>query len=127
MFQSKNKANSLGTILDYEIEINGDITISGNIMIYGKINGNVHSNGIVNTAEGSVISGEVKAKSISISGTINGNIDIENKVILNSTGSLNGNIKASIVSIAEGASFDGICNMLQTSETKVKKINTLSS
>ena len=56
-----------------------------------------------------------------------GNIDIENKVILNSTASVNGNIKASIVSIEEGANFDGICNMLKPNETKVKKINTLSS
>ena len=96
-------------------------------MIYGKINGNINSNGIINTAEGSIITGEIKAQSISVSGTINGNIDIENKVILNSTASVNGNIKASIVSIEEGANFDGICNMLKPNETKVKKINTLSS
>ncbi len=127
MFQSKNKTNSLGTILDHKIELNGDITIAGNIMIYGKVNGNIHSTGIIHTAEGSIITGEIKAKSISISGTINGNIDIEDKVILSSNGTLHGNIKASIVSIEEGANFDGICNMLKSAETKVKKISTLSS
>tara|TARA_B100000686_G_scaffold336978_1_gene407514 strand:- start:539 stop:922 length:384 start_codon:yes stop_codon:yes gene_type:complete len=127
MFQSNNKSNSLGTILAPEIELNGDISVAGNIIIYGKINGNIHSNGLVNMAEGSIITGEVKAKSISISGTINGNIDIDDKVIINSTGTLNGNIKASIVSIEEGANFDGMCNMLNTKESKVKKISTLSS
>ena len=54
-------------------------------------------------------------------------LEHSNKVILNSTASVNGNIKASIVSIEEGANFDGICNMLKPNETKVKKINTLSS
>ena len=117
MFQSNNKSSSLGTILAPEIEIKGDITISDNI----------HSNGNINTAEGSVITGDITAKSLSISGTINGNLDIEEKVILNSSGCLNGNIKANIISIDEGASFEGMCNMLNHNETKVQKISNLSS
>jgi cytoskeletal protein CcmA (bactofilin family) len=127
MFQSNNKSSSLGTILAPEIEIKGDITISDNIIIYGKVNGNIHSNGNINTAEGSVITGDITAKSLSISGTINGNLDIEEKVILNSSGCLNGNIKANIISIDEGASFEGMCNMLNHNETKVQKISNLSS
>jgi len=127
MFQSNNKSSSLGTILAPEIEINGDITISENIIIYGKVIGNICSNGNINTAEGSVITGNIIAKSISVSGTINGNLDIEEKVILNASGSLNGNIKANIISIDEGASFEGMCNMLNHNETKVQKISNLSS
>ena len=127
MFQSNNKSSSLGTILAPEIEIKGDITISDNIIIYGKVIGNIHSNGNINTAEGSVITGDITAKSLSISGTINGNLDIEEKVILNSSGCLNGNIKANIISIDEGASFEGMCNMLNHNETKVQKISNLSS
>ncbi len=127
MFQSNNKSSSLGTILAPEIEINGDITISENIIIYGKVIGNICSNGNINTAEGSAITGNIIAKSISVSGTINGNLDIEEKVILNASGSLNGNIKANIISIDEGASFEGMCNMLNHNETKVQKISNLSS
>ena len=127
MFQSNNKSSSLGTILAPEIEIQGDITISENIIIYGKVIGNICSSGNINTAEGSVISGKIKAKSISISGVINGDLDIEDKVILNSAGTLNGNIKASIISIEEGANFEGMCNMLHQNETKVQKISNLSS
>ena len=33
MFQSKNNTNSLGSILSKDIEINGDINISGDILI----------------------------------------------------------------------------------------------
>ena len=127
MFQSNNKSSSLGTILASEIEIKGDITISENIIIYGKVIGNICSNGNINTAEGSVITGNIKAKSISVSGTINGNLDIEEKVILNASGNLNGDIKASIISVDEGASFEGMCNMLNHNETKVQKISNLSS
>ena len=125
MFQSKNNTNSLGSIMSKDIEINGDINISGDILIYGKVYGNINSTGVINTAKGSVVDGHITAKKIFISGTVNGNLDIENKVIIESSGTLNGNIKASIITIEEGANFDGMCNMLKTSESNVQKISAI--
>jgi len=125
MFQSKNNTSSLGSIMSKDIEINGDINISGDILIYGKVYGNINSNGIINTAKGSVIEGHITAKKIFISGAVNGNLDIENKVVIETSGTLNGNIKASIITIEEGASFDGMCNMLKSSESNVQKISSI--
>ena len=125
MFQSKNNTTSLGSIMSKDIEINGDINISGDILIYGKIYGNINSNGVINTAKGSVIKGHITAKKIFISGTITGNVDIEDKVVIESSGTLNGNIKASIITIQEGANFDGMCNMLKPSEANVQKISAI--
>ena len=125
MFQSKNNTNSLSSIISQDVEINGDIDISGDIIIYGKIYGNINSTGVINTAQGSVIDGHIKAKKIFISGTITGNLDVEEKVIIESSGTLNGNIKASIVTIEEGANFDGMCNMLKTKESTVQKISAI--
>jgi len=125
MFQSKNNTSSLGSIMSRDIEINGDINISGDILIYGKVYGNIHSNGVINTAKGSVIEGHITAKKIFISGSVNGNLDIENKVVIESSGTLNGNIKASIITIEEGANFDGMCNMLKSSESNVQKISAI--
>ena len=45
MFQSDKKVNSLGTILGPDIEFKGDINASGNIIIYGKIIGNINLEG----------------------------------------------------------------------------------
>ena len=125
MFQSKNNTNSLGSILSKDIEINGDINISGDILIYGKVYGNINSTGVINTAKGSIIEGHITAKTIFVSGVVNGNLDIENKVVIESSGTLNGNIKASIITIQEGANFDGMCNMLKTSEANVQKISAI--
>ena len=125
MFQSKNNTSSLGSIMSKDIEINGDINISGDILIYGKIYGNINSNGVINTAKGSVIDGHITAKKIFISGSINGNLDIENKVVIESSGTLNGNIKASIITIEEGANFDGMCNMLKSDVSNVQKISAI--
>ena len=125
MFQSKSNTSSLGSIMSTDIEINGDINISGDILIYGKVYGNINSTGVINTAKGSVIEGHITARKIFISGSVNGNLDIENKVVIESSGTLNGNIKASIITIEEGANFDGMCNMLKSSESNVQKINAI--
>ena len=128
MFQSnKNSSNSLGSILAPEIEINGDINVAGNVIVYGKVFGSIKSTGTVNTAKGSFIEGNVDAKDLFISGKITGNINIENKVVLGSSGELTGNIEAAIITIEEGANFDGMCNMLKGVESKVKKISTINA
>ena len=127
MFQSDKKNNSLGTILGPDIEFSGDIKASGNIIIYGQINGNIICSGDVNTAKESKIIGDVKAQNIFISGKIEGNLNIENKVVLGKTGVLAGDIQSSILTIEEGGNFDGMCNMLKPSESKVQKISSISS
>ena len=124
MFQSNNKQNTLGTILAPEIDIKGDINVSGNIIIYGKVTGNIISNGTVNTAKGSIIEGNIQAQSIFISGEVHGDIDVENKIVLGESCQLKGNVRASIVTIEEGANFDGMCNMLKNKEPKIEQINT---
>tara|TARA_Y100000996_G_scaffold389066_1_gene349169 strand:+ start:367 stop:753 length:387 start_codon:yes stop_codon:yes gene_type:complete len=124
MFQSDKKQSSLGTILAPEIDIKGDINVSGNIIIYGKVSGNITSSGTVNTAKGSIVNGNIKADATFISGEVNGDLDIEQKVVLGSSCKLNGNLQALIITIEEGASFDGICSMLKTKELQVEKINT---
>ena len=128
MFQSDKKTNSLGSILAPEIEIKGDINVSGNIIVYGKVYGCIKSSGLVNTAPGSLVEGDIKARDAFISGKVSGNLDIDNKVVLGSSGELSGNIQSVIITIEEGANFDGMCNMLKAnSESKVKKIGTLNA
>ena len=124
MFQSDNKKNSLGTILAPEIDIKGDINVSGNIIVYGKVTGNIISNGTVNTAKGSIIKGNIKAQATSISGEVHGDVEVEKKIVLGTSCQLKGNVSAAIITIEEGANFDGMCNMLQNKEAKIEQINT---
>ena len=124
MFQSDNKQNTLGTILAPEIDIKGDINVHGNIMVYGKVHGNIVSSGTVNTAKGSIIEGNIQAQAIFISGEVHGDLDVDKKVVLGPSCKLTGNIQAAIITIEEGANFDGICSMLQTKEPKIEQINT---
>ena len=129
MFQSDKKSNVLGSILDPNIEINGDINVSANLIVHGKVNGNVASTETINTAKGSIIQGNIVAKNVMISGKIHGDIEASEKIVLGAHANLVGNLKASILIIEEGAQFDGMSNMLKAKsiDSKVKKINTVNS
>ena len=120
MFQS-NKLDSkisskTSSILGPELEIHGDVKVSGSLLIYGKVLGNIQSNGTVQTANGSLVTGNISAKDITIGGKVEGDLDVEKKVTLGDTSFLTGNLKASILTIEEGAKFDGVCNMIKNSQ-----------
>ena len=129
MFQSDKKSTALGSILDPNIEINGNIDVTANLVIHGKVNGNVTSTQTLSTAKGSKIKGNIIAKTAMISGEVHGDLEVSEKIVLGQTAHLVGNLKASILIIEEGAKFDGMSNMLKakTIDSKVKKINAINS
>ena len=130
MFQLNNVKSNISSILGPEVEIKGDVTVSGDLLIYGKVNGDILSKGEIVSAKGSTVVGNIYAHNASISGKIEGNLEVESKAILGVSSHLTGNLKASIITIEEGARFDGMCSMIQkktsTSDTKLK-VDTSSS
>ena len=123
MFQSNNKNNNMSSILGPELEINGDVKVDGNLLIYGKVYGSIQSKGSVRTAKGSIVQGDIIAREASISGEVSGNLNIESKVNLGKSSVLKGDLKASILTIEEGACFEGVCNMHQKGQ-KLKSIKS---
>ena len=120
MFQSdkpdSKMSSKTSSILGPELEIHGDVKVSGSLLIYGKVFGNIQSNGAVQTANGSVVNGNISAKDVAIGGKVDGDLDVEKKVTLGDTSHLSGNLKASILTIEEGAKFDGVCSMATKSQ-----------
>ena len=124
MFQSNNMKNNMSSILGPEVEINGDVKVAGDLLIYGKVYGNILSEGAVNSAKGSLIKGDINAKNASISGTVEGNLNIQSKIILGKNSYLTGNLKAAIITIEEGARFDGMCSMVKNQTETIKNKDT---
>ena len=116
MFQSEKSESKTSSILGPELEIHGDVKVSGSLLIYGKVFGSIQSSGAVRTANGSVVNGNISAKEAAIGGKVDGDLDIEKKVTLGDTSFLTGNLKAAILTIEEGAKFDGVCSMLKKSQ-----------
>jgi len=117
MFQSEKPESKTSSILGPELEIHGDVKVSGSLLIYGKVFGSIQSSGAVRTANGSVVNGNISAKEAAIGGKVDGDLDVEKKVTLGDTSFLTGNLKAAILIIEEGAKFDGVCSMMNQSQT----------
>ena len=124
MFQSDKEDSKMSSILGPELEIHGDVKVSGSLLIYGKVFGNIQSNGAVRTANGSLVNGNITAKDVTISGKVDGDVVVEKKVTLGDTSLLTGNLKASILTIEEGARFDGVCSMAKNSQPEKKQLDT---
>ena len=123
MFQS-DKKNNMSSILGPEIEVNGDLKIKGDILIYGTVLGNVECKGKVHTSKGSLINGNVNSISAYINGKIEGDLRAQDKVVLAKFSQLKGNLVSSTLTIEEGARFDGVCNMQnKSSSINKQKLN----
>lgn len=118
MFQQSS--NSMSSIIGPDLEINGDINIKGDLLIYGQVVGNINCDGLVTTMKGSIVNGSIATKFADISGKIEGNLEAKNKVSLSSTASLSGDLLASIIVIEEGAKFNGLCKMNSESDEKLQ-------
>ena len=118
MFQQSS--NSMSSIIGPDLEINGNINIKGDLLIYGHVEGSINCDGLVTTMKGSTVNGSIVTKFADISGKIEGNLEAKNKVSLSSTASLSGDLLASIIVIEEGANFNGLCKMNSESEEKLQ-------
>ena len=128
MFQQNS--NSMSSIIGPDLDIKGNINIKGDLLIYGKVEGNIDCNGLITTMKGSTVKGSVKTVFADISGNIEGDLEVDKKVSLSSSASLKGDLLASNIVIEEGAQFSGLCKMSSesntTSKLSRKKVTTLN-
>ena len=106
--------------------VNGNIDVPGKLSISGVVNGNsraaeifannakltgeVVSEGAVKIGQGSVVIGNITAKSAVIAGAVKGDIDVHGPVVLDTSAIVMGNIKSKAVQIMNGAVIEGLCS-----------------
>ena len=122
MFQSSKSGKSSSSILSADVEVYGDLKVSGSMLVYGKIFGSIESKGSIRTGKGSFVKGDVQAIEAVINGNVQGDVIVNGKVTLGPYSHLMGNLTAGILVIQEGARFDGLCNMVKSSGSKTKPL-----
>ena len=90
-----------------DVEIKGSIKFQKELLIDGKVEGKIKSNGVLTIGENADIRGEIKVKSITVHGKVQGNITVGERCELKSTCMLQGDLKAACLVIEEGATFIG--------------------
>src|SRR2546427_11413830 len=94
-------------ILSSDVEIKGSIKFQKELLIDGKVEGDINSDGVLTVGENAEIRGEIKTKSITVYGKVHGNITVAERCELKSKCTLQGDLKAARLIIEEGATFIG--------------------
>jgi len=94
-------------VLANDVEIKGSLKFSQDLIIDGKIDGEVMSDGSLTVGENALVQGEVKTKSCTIFGKVQGNVTVTERCELKMNAVLEGDIAAGTLAIEEGATFMG--------------------
>lgn len=110
-FGRKDKPDKITTVIGSETEINGVLIGDGPLRIDGKVQGEVQVNGDIIIGEGAVITASVKGHDIQVAGIIRGNVEAAGKLEIHSTGTVEGDVIVQTLKVADGALFQGKCQM----------------
>src|SRR5712691_2885709 len=106
-YQKHMAEHSGKDILSSDVEIKGSIKFQKELLIDGKVEGEINSDGVLTIGENADIRGEIKTKSITVYGKVHGNITVAERCELKSKCTLQGDLKAARLIIEEGATFIG--------------------
>jgi len=106
-YQKHMAEHSGKDILSSDVEIKGSIKFQKELLIDGKVEGEINSDGVLTIGENADIRGEIKTKSITVFGKVQGNITVAERCELKAKCTLQGDLKAARLVIEEGATFIG--------------------
>jgi cytoskeletal protein CcmA (bactofilin family) len=102
----ENSSRAAKCALSSGVKIKGSITFQKELVIDGKVQGQIISDGVLTIGENADMRGEIKVKSVTVYGKVHGNITAE-RCELKSKCTLEGDLKAARLIIEEGATFIG--------------------
>jgi len=94
-------------ILSNDVHIKGTVRFANDLLVDGRIEGEISSDGSLTVAENAHIKAEIKTKSVVVYGKVHGNITATDRVEIKSSAEMVGDIKGAVLSIEPGAIFVG--------------------
>jgi cytoskeletal protein CcmA (bactofilin family) len=105
--RGSGRSSSVPSLISADLVVSGTLTSSGDIQIDGRVEGDVHSAGLV-IGEKAFINGEVMEDDVTVRGRVQGSIRAR-KVLLATTSHVEGNILHEAFAVEAGAFFEGNC------------------
>jgi cytoskeletal protein CcmA (bactofilin family) len=100
-------STSVTNHLSSDVEIKGAITFVRDMLIDGKVEGEITSTGTLTLGENAEVRGEIKTKSVIVRGRVRGNITVEDRCELRGKAEVVGDLKASRLVMEEDATLVG--------------------
>ncbi len=102
-----NSPQASRNVLSSDVEIKGSVKFTNDLVIDGKIEGNISSDGNLTIGENARIKAEISTATIIVYGKVHGNLTASDRVELKASAEVVGDIKAKTLSIEAGAIFVG--------------------
>lgn len=99
------------TVIGEGAEVKGGLLVSGAVYVNGHVHGDVQSDAIITLGEHGEVEGNLSAPVVVVGGKLRGYIDATVKVELLGTAMVGGDIRSPKLAVAEGALFEGNCEM----------------
>jgi cytoskeletal protein CcmA (bactofilin family) len=93
------------------VEFKGVITYNGTVRIDGRLDGEIHTAGVLMVGQEAVITAKVTAGTVISRGHITGDIVAVGRIRLLAPAILNGSVKTPLLSMEEGVLFNGSLEM----------------
>lgn len=94
-------------VLSSDVEIKGIVKFQHDLIVDGKIEGEIHSAGNLTVGENARIKAEIKTGTVVVYGKVHGNITAADRIELKASAEVIGDIKAKTLVIEGGAIFVG--------------------
>lgn len=94
-------------VLSSDVEIKGTVKFTNDLVVDGKIEGEIFSDGNLTVGENARIKAEVKTATVIVYGKVHGNLTATDRIELKSSAEVIGDIKTKTLSIEAGAIFVG--------------------
>ena len=94
-------------VLSSDVDIKGTVKFTNDLVVDGKIEGEISSDGNLTVGENARLKAEIKTATVVVYGKIHGNVAATDRVELKASAEVVGDIKAKTLSIEPGAIFVG--------------------
>jgi cytoskeletal protein CcmA (bactofilin family) len=115
-------ALSSGSVVAVGSVVKGEVSGKADLTVLGEVHGPIQlGEARLDVADGGLVKGEIRARSVRIAGRVVGNVRGEEWVEILASGALEGDLAAARVIVAEGAFFKGAVEMLGEKPAAPKK------
>ncbi|MEM6459851.1 MAG: polymer-forming cytoskeletal protein [Planctomycetota bacterium] len=97
------------TIIGADSYFKGEMSFERTAKIVGRFDGKISGKGELQVAQSATCKADIESAVANVDGTIEGNITAQDAVKLTANGKVKGDITATKMTMAEGASFYGMC------------------
>ncbi|MCB1229592.1 MAG: polymer-forming cytoskeletal protein [Verrucomicrobiae bacterium] len=99
--------SSSKNVLSSDVEIKGTLKFANDLIIDGRIEGEIMSEGDLTVGENANLHADIKTRSVTVFGKVHGNITVTDRCELKQNAELHGDVTAGKLAIEEGATFMG--------------------